>query len=269
MKITSLISSKSVSEFLEQQNYEFSVLQSAYIIAKCKKLCVREKQAKWKKLSETTSDYEIFNGYTQEHHASLFAVLKQITELQNKYIEQFFQEDEAIFRLENVMRNSESLYVGGNCTHTLYESTHPSEIDNRQGAVFTVNKQLFNNELQITATLNELDEVLDLQVIGAPMNDDNLLSFFRGIELNFPVPFKTGDILFDAENKDVPMVLKGFSNCGRQQACCAIASIDGEISESWVDDVLSLDYYRKPLTEKETTLKAISEQLQASQKTQE
>lgn len=61
MKITSLIQSQSVAEFLEKQNYDFSVLQCSYIVAQSNKLSVREKHAEWKKLSEQMKDCEIIN----------------------------------------------------------------------------------------------------------------------------------------------------------------------------------------------------------------
>ena len=258
MKITELITSKSVAEYLEKQNYEFSALQQAYIIAKSK-LSVNEKHAEWKRLYSTMNDCEIFNGSGCEYIPSLFDRLRKIIVLQKKYIEKFFQEEEAIYCLTGATRDGENIFVGSKCRHTWQESTYDDEITNRQGVLFEINKGVLNEKVEITATVNELGEVFDLKVFGAPAADDNILTLFDYINLNFPVPFKVGDAVFETGNADRVLFVKGFSDCGENVVCCSIPSFDGVDEDYWVRDVLSLEYYRKPLTDEEQRLKKILE----------
>lgn len=262
MKITSLIPSKTVAEYLEKQNYEFSVLESAYVIAISNKLSVREKHAEWKHLSKSLKDCEVFDGTGLRHYESLFDVLEKIIELQNHYIELFFQEEEGIYRLYEVIRDGQSEWLNGNPKHTLYECTHPVEIENRQGVQFIVNKQQFNSGIMIHVKLNGLDEVLELHVSDAPQGDENYLDFFNGIGLSFPLPFKVGDIVYEVGSGGVdPMVVKGISNCGRQQVCCVTVHDDDSTYDGWISNVLSLERYEKPLSESKMKLKELSEQL--------
>lgn len=259
MKITELIPSKSVAEYLEKQNYEFSALQCAYIIAKSNKLSVKEKHTEWKRLTSKMKDCEIFNGSSQEYYPSLFDHLRRIIALQNEYIEKFFQDEEAIFCLRSAKRGEENLIVGSNCIRTLNESMHPAEIENRQGVIFEVSKRQFNSELEIVAKLNELGEVFEIKVFGAPATDSNTLSLFDYMNLNFPVPFKVGDAVFEVGDSNSHMLVKGISNCGEHRICCSAISFDGMDNDIWANDVLLLEYYNKPLTEEEMKLKRILE----------
>lgn len=263
MKITELITSKSVAEYLEKQNYEFTALQQAYIIAKSK-LSVNEKHAEWKRLYSTMNDCEIFNGSAQQYYPSLFNCLREITVLQKKYIEKFFQEEEAIYCLTGALCDGENIFVGSKCRHTWQESTYTDEIANRQGVLFEINKRVFNDKLEITATVNELGEVFDLKVFGAPAADDNILTLFDFMNLNFPVPFKVGDAVYGIGNKDTVLLVKGYSDCGASAVCCSTPSFNGVDEEFWVNDILALEYYSKPLTEEEQRLKKILEKTHES-----
>lgn len=259
MKITSLILSKAVADYLEKQNYEFSALQSAYIIAKSNKLSVREKHTEWKRLYSTMKDCEIFNGSTQTYYPRLFDYLQRIIALQNEYIEKFFQDEEGIFCLHSAKRGEEYIGVSGNYTRTLQESMHPAEIENRQGVMFEISKRLFNRELEITAILNELGEVFELKIFGAPAVDSNILSMFDYMNVSFPLPFKVGDAVYEIGDSSKPLFIKGISNCGEQRICCSVPSFDGNDNDIWSNDVLILEYYSKPLTEEENRLKRILE----------
>ena len=91
--ILRFIDSRELRDRLEKENYQFSSLEAAWLIHECKEATVEEKHRAWKDLIETMPDCSVPRIYIFGPQLdSLHAFLNRYMELEDRYIEEFYDD---------------------------------------------------------------------------------------------------------------------------------------------------------------------------------
>ena len=95
MVIFRFINSKDIREHLRNIGYEFNSLEAAWLIYQCHDATIDEKHKAWNELIEKMPDCPIAERLNTEPQDSLHAFLRQYMELEDKYINEFYDEKHA------------------------------------------------------------------------------------------------------------------------------------------------------------------------------
>ena len=138
--ILRFIDSTELRDRLENENYQFSSLEAAWLIRECKEATVAEKHRAWRDLIETMPDCSVprmFKCVPQLE--GLHAFLNRYMELEDKYIEEFYDDHHGdtydspkpyVYRFEYVKKDGTSFEFPTvfSCFDALYETVmEPSE----------------------------------------------------------------------------------------------------------------------------------------------
>ena len=94
--ILRFIDSRELRERLEKENYQFSSLEAAWLVHECKEATVEEKHRAWKELIKTMPDCSVPRSFKCVPQLdSLHAFLNRYMELEDKYIEEFYNDHHA------------------------------------------------------------------------------------------------------------------------------------------------------------------------------
>lgn len=278
MDVFSFINSKDVSTYLKEINYEFNTLEAAWIAHHSKNKALPEKISAWEEIINTMPDFKLENNYNTEFE-TLFEYLKKYIEKTNKLIEEFNKDGlyEIEYRYGNTKMNADFNYLYTSIDSALahckkqYEKEHSIKS-------FCIKKRIVNNKSKdedIVWTRNEmLFRANDLAIIDVShdSHENDEYSFlnsgiFEYTHLEFPVPFKKGDIVCDCyKNPDVPFVLEavGFDDIDHNGDDLDSANWGSfawracSLRYDWYWYSLDLEYYKKDLEDEHKVILPIS-----------
>ena len=95
MNILRFVNSKDIREHLRNIGYEFNSLEAAWLIYQFRDATIDEKHKAWNELIATMPDCPIEKRLNTVAQDSLHAFLRQYMELENKYLNEFYDEKHA------------------------------------------------------------------------------------------------------------------------------------------------------------------------------
>lgn len=285
MNVYELVNSKDIRGYLEEIHYEFNTIQVVWLIYANKKLKYAEKKAAWSEVMETMPDQPV------EHvgAARSDSIFKEV----RKYIQ---EQDELIAELEK--ENTKQKYVYSYSYY--YEGDHgwTEEFDRKFSSLSKCLEDYHKEseddpkivKYQITRqTMDEPDgdmifeydrngELIEVVYGRVPGWKTEMSDFaFDYIWLDFPTPFKEGDIVWVPEEErdirwdcDGGFVLRALktwkpgdaAEWGDESDMCAygyFVNPNGTIyQEATSGNYMDLEYYRGPYKKNERILPALS-----------
>ena len=92
MDILRFINSKDIRKHLNSVGYRFNSLETAWLIYQCRDATIKEKHKAWNELIETMPDCSIEERLNTIPQDSLHAFMKKYMELEDKLINEFYDE---------------------------------------------------------------------------------------------------------------------------------------------------------------------------------
>ncbi|MDE6301963.1 MAG: hypothetical protein K2M36_00035 [Clostridia bacterium] len=230
MDIFKFFNSKSVASHLKSINYEFSPLESAYIVWQSKFTTVREKIEAWEEIIATTQDMEVKKRPWFEYQPSLHAYLRKCIDNTKKAIDQFYDSAGAVYSYE-LLFNGDSVWDNNNgklfTSFDLCKADMLSEIEDEEVVCYYVKKRILNSGNYTTLLFDSNHEVCEISIIiddkvdGCDMLHD---ADFEGLWFQIPTPFKKGDIVRFNDRwvncgieDGMPFVLLDMSSWGKKE----------------------------------------------------
>lgn len=291
MDILRFINSKDIKEHLKNNSYEFNSLEVAWLIYQCCNATISEKHKAWNELIRTMPDCRIEKRVNTVPQESLHAFLKQYMELEDKLINEFYDEKHADTFDDNkpFVYKVKYIYKDGteydwdtvfSCFDALYEAIMEPEED-------VVSIKCTKMQIDVldrcpkAAYLTPSFDILRFEP-GHIENDgesDLYWGVFEGLWFDFPTPFKKGDIVWDPNNPEglcaSPFVTTGVCldgiesdkvkdsrrKNGDTSDMCAegyFLDEDGSVYGEVMWNYMNLEFYNKELTGPKRTLIALS-----------
>ena len=239
------INSGDIRAHLRSLNYEFSALETAWLIWQSAETALDDRHRAWRKLIETMPDYPIKERLGTVLQESLHAFLKKQMDTEKRLLDLFCRSgDEAVYSFRyhepgaRDWEECETLFYGGNdsgwaiCTDAMDEQV---ELADR----IVVRKRWLNGVRgEIEAELDGLRRICRIR--SEEVNDEEFSCLHRGFDglwFDFPTPFRRGDILVSSDG--VPFVLERICTwtqsdanweCGSDPVLCK--PTDGQM-ERW------------------------------------
>lgn len=91
MDIYSFINSKDIRNYLKEINYEFTPIETAWLIWQCEHTTLTKKQNVWQEMINTIPDCPVDCSFKKIN--SLHSFLKDAIALENKTIDNFYKEE--------------------------------------------------------------------------------------------------------------------------------------------------------------------------------
>lgn len=294
MDIFRFINSKDIRDYLRKRNYEFNSLEAAWLIYQCRNATISEKHKAWAELIQTMPDCKIDERAKTAPFESLHAFLKQYMEIENKLIEEFYDEKHAdtfdfekpfVYKFKYIYKDgSEFNWYGGvfSAIDSLYETIMEPDEDVVSIKCTKIQIDRLNMYPQ-TAYLTPSFEFLSLDpgCINNKAERDIYSGVFDDLWFKFPTPFKKGDIVWDPMKPNPngmrggPFVLtelsldriksdeikESISIFGDNYDMCAegyFLKEDGSIHHEAMWNYMNLEFYKEELTGPKRTLIALS-----------
>ena len=290
MDIFRFINSKDIRNHLKKIGYEFSSLEVAWLIYQCYDATIKEKHRAWNELIETMPDCTIEERLNTVSQESLHAFLKNYMALEDKYLNEFYDEKHADTFDDNKPFVFKFEYI--------YEDGSKYDWDtvfSRFDAIYENIMEPEGDIVSIRCTKMQLDRLNTWQIVyltpsfdilrldpGRIENDeesDIYWGVFEGLWFDFPTPFQKGDIVWNPRTPDGfcagPFVTTGvcldgieservkqnIRKGGDTSDMCAggyFLNEDGSIYQECMSNYMDLEFYEKELTGAQRTLIALS-----------
>ena len=275
MNIYRFIQSKSVREHLEKINYTFSSLEMAYIIWQCPDATLTERLDAWLEIIDTMPDSPLPDSMKLEGTESVHEFLRQYIEVQQEFLDEFNKEEDGVYFYKYTVRERPNeTWPWEYIPMENFEHAFLSLSECKKTVEIVVQRQMISAYFEITAFLSERLEILAFDVHGKYLKPESekMMSIFKKIDLNIPVPFKTGDIVYAkmsypilmSQEAPQPVVFDSISgNKDTEKISCFIYAVDddsptGNFFRSEIKNYLVLEYYREELNGLARFLKAAS-----------
>lgn len=215
MDILSFVNSNTIREHLRNINYEFNSIEVAWLIFYCKHLTYIEKKAAWMELMETMPDMEFTDDRVPDWK-TIYEMTRAYIKVTDEDIECFYREDADT----DYVYMYSYRYNGDWCDDEEFETVYRSleacenamcslfaeldgnrEYDSAKTGVeyYYIRKQALDdpeNICQLMFTPNgNVKEVSRSPIVDDVSNRARLWSF-DNLWLDFPTPFKKGDIVW-------------------------------------------------------------------------
>lgn len=217
MDIYKFINSQDIRAYLKQVDYQFSSLETAWLIWKSKYTTLGEKHDAWREVIETMPDCEIEERANTAPQPSLHHFLERLMEIENMYIEEIQQEDNRAFYL-----------CGFETEDGVRDRVPPLTLINRKPSFWQCfdmsvdycKEQIKSNDLSTciiwikkhyfdTCDKKERREIniemsAEREILTVTSDDfksieerNTMEHGFDGMRLLFPTPFEVGDIIYN------------------------------------------------------------------------
>ena len=281
MDFTEFINSKDIREYHKEINYEYSPLQAAWLIYQSARNTITEKHRAWKELIDTMPDCLMQDkGYIGEV-MHLHDFLKRYMEVQNNCLERFRNKDGSVYQLKYYCRGDHD-WCEGDAYYSDLAKCWDEVVNERDLDIIRVRitKYMIDEERRSTVVEYTPDgEPLEIYECGLENDELNDLDEgFTDLWLEFPFPFKIGDIVAHVDHKypsqrgiGDPFVLKSLPDgYGIENPVKTLETSDMIVTGHFLDDqgylysehttsnYMDLVLYDKPLEGKERALKIIS-----------
>ena len=278
MNIFHFINSRDIREYLKKQSYAFTSLEAAWLIYQCRSATIKEKHAAWQEIVEMMPDCEIAERPHTTPHNSLHQFLKEYIRTEDEILDWFFRDEKnAIYNCEyweNYMWNPIGRYYDSfqKCLKA-YTDLHLEKMK------FKITKQIVNSGQSTDVVFSADNELLEFDTGWYPEGGDEILfGVLGGLWLDFPTPFKKGDILCEPDTAEMesnglcigPFVMLDISS---QNSCentrlygdesdmnawGYFLNQDGTVYHEVMSNYMDLEYYHGELSGKKRILKALS-----------
>lgn len=236
LDIYSFMNSSAIAKHCRNINHRFSTLDMAYLIWASKKHSVAEKHTAWQALTNTQPDTEVAKRPWTPYIKSLHSFLIKFMELENKYINLFYQNEPNCVYSYSIWYPADEDYSHDLCIFptfkicfkaiqaeiTDYLNFYGSDSISAESLCILVKKQWINQSCDTSPKY--LTIYIDSQakpwgIYGEHEiisdTDQEILNAFKGIWIEVPTPFKKGDILISQSkhNRDRnPFILEWIPN---------------------------------------------------------
>lgn len=286
MKISSFINSNDIREHIEKVGYEFNSLEAAWLVYQCKSIDLQAKQEAFKEIINTMPDCEIPERYNSALQKSLHEFLKKYIDIQNKYIDKFYDNNDNHVYMVNYKHitgeyyDTEDVYPSFEKLKNDIDIEHDSEIV----SIRCVKYIFTNTESKIDTHFSTDMKMFEIHPTISSDDEDYAIYYevFDRLFFNFPVPFKEGDIVCNKfktnQYYDGPFVLTrlgfpyitddtpyGLGDCGDSMDMTAEGYFqyeDGTVFFEVMHEYMDLEYYIVPDTGVRRILTGISNYIQ-------
>lgn len=291
MDILRFINSKDIRKYLRDINYEFNSLEAAWLIYKCCDATINEKHEAWNELIKSMPDCKIEKRPNTVPQESLHTFLKQYMELEDKYVDEFLDEQHSdtfdgdkpyVYRLQYIYDDGSEYDQDEvfSCLDTLHETIMEEDVICLKCKKMQIDR--VDKPPQV-AYLTPSFEILKLDpvYIDDDAEEDLYLGVFDGLWFEFPTPFKRGDIawvpyhnptgdtcwspfvitevgLDYIENDKIKEDLRKHGDYSSMDARGYFMREDGSIFYESMWNYMSLEFYNEELTGSQRTLIALS-----------
>ena len=296
MDILPFIDSDAIRNHLKEIDYQFSSLESAWLIYACKKLSYEKKRDAWNELINTMPDCKIPQRSECKGWSSLHEFLARYIDVIDKELEEFYSDEperDYVYKYSyryaddhNWTEEYETDYISmKDCleayradTEDLDRTYHP------EGGTGVRKYRLKKQSLLHPGTACEVECFSNGEHIRILRNDtrskeaETLIDeSFDGLWFSFPTPFKKGDIVWIPKTEgditwdcDGGFVLLGIAtwdthefivragNASDMSAYGYFVNPDGTVYREVTSDYMGLEYYNGPYKSNERILPALS-----------
>lgn len=278
MDFTNFINSKDIRKFFNENDYEFSPIEAAWLIYQCKNATVTEKHEGWKYIIEFMPDVCITPKRNLPKTDSLHAVLQKYMDIENKWLSEFKREEPETVYISSCFLPEVEIWCNPVVCSSWQEGVKSivNTKDKEQYSSFRISKGYVGDPDKTKAAY--FNSKGDLTEVGfSPFNFDDTeidfyLGFFDSLHISFPIPFKAGDILYDPFTEiqayKSPFVFTGLAvntkalwNKENDTAAYGYFLTDAkncQIVSDYTWDYMNLEKYEGELKGKKRALKAFS-----------
>lgn len=298
MDIFSFVNSSDIREHLKKLDYKFNSIETSWLIYQCKSLSYVDKKKAWLELIDTMPDCEIEERPWCKSRKSLHDFLREYIAANDELIEWFYKEE-----LEGRYVYTYSYYYKGDPGWT---EEHWTSYPSLQACIDAFYKDIYDlgeiyggtpeengiEEYEFRKqSLDNVEDEMRIRFMGkgepdfvefyAELKEEKweiLHDFFEGLWLDFPTPFKKGDIVWEPEDMnnikwdmDGPFVLEGISTwepaeymkrSGDNSDMTAygyfVNDVDGTIYNEVSHTYMNLEFYKGDCTGNMKILPALS-----------
>ena len=269
------INSKTIEMYLRKIKYRFTTLQALWIIYQSDKINLIEKQ---KVYLDIMKEYDNCEFVKDKYYVKdVFKEVKSYIDKQNKDVTKFMHNNKNEYYTfktyyEDIDCDSSTMFTSyEKITKHLkryrkkskYEITTCKECDK-----YVIEKHIIeDSDTHGYIVLDKKANIVDIST------EDEKMTIFMELYLRFPIPFKSGDLVYFAtDEKKEPYVftevcyenqkiedkyLDGFDMCVR----CLSIHEKGYIENEHYNSYMNLVYYKEPIKPRFKRLKAISSYL--------
>ena len=213
MNILRFVNSKDIREHLRNIGYEFNSLEAAWLIYQCHDATIDEKHKAWNELIEKMPDCTVTERLNTVPQDSLHAFLRQYMELEDKYLNEFYDEKHAdtfdynkpfAYKFKYIYKDGTEYECDTvfSCFDALYESIMEPEDDviSIKCTKMQIDRLNSRQIAYLTPSFNFLR--IDPGCIDSDKERDLFWGVFDGLWFDFPTPFQKGDIVWDPKKPD-------------------------------------------------------------------
>ena len=210
MDFSNYINSVDIRDYHRKIGYEYNSIEAAWIVWECRFITLSEKHNAWKwiinnmpdQIIETANNKNPFNG------ESFHKILNKYIDMQNEFIDDFIRDGEGCFYTYSVISKSLEAYAEFNI-HAIFSNWLEcvGAIKNTELSEYTKLAKVYRMKpnakeeflLKGFIEINLEGLIMDLDIY---FDDDRLDKYidlqylFESFWLEFPTPFKKGDILY-------------------------------------------------------------------------
>lgn len=218
MDICRFINSRDVATYLKDIGYAFSMPEAAFLVYRSRHATLEEKRAAWLELADGMPDCGMAGRLNMEPIPSFRGFLRDYAALKGRELARFLEADGCVYSgdCEGGGYGDELFGSAAGCVDYL-KSTLGGDggFDS-----LTITKRALDRPERASGGRLYLDH--DFRVTGIDMwgedEPDLTLSLqFEGMWFAFPTPFRRGDIVQDATDKDAhPVVLESLCTWSRK-----------------------------------------------------
>lgn len=275
MYIEKYINSKDIRKHLTDIGYSFNSVETAWLILQSKSISMKERHNAWEELMAKMPDSEIPAKY--QYTGSLFDYLNMYMQVEKEMLASFWtKKDGCVFFHNGKYKEDDS--VTAECFDFFPFSSVEKSIDSLfdfYGELdyenITITKQYINGGGEYDLVLGKSREVVSVLDRIDSKKQDVLSSGLAAMSMDFPVPFKKGDIVYSplADNAldQRPFVFLSMVGATSNENDISTAkesvsgyqvSHGGKILKCNVKNYLNLEYYKGSLEREKASLNTLS-----------
>lgn len=296
MNFYDFINSQAIGSYCQEMGHEFTPIQAAYLVNSSHRHTLKEKHQAFCHIMEQMPDEET-NARVRHtadgavHRAGIRWLLSRYMEIQNRYLEKFFDnEDGDVYEYRVCCSgdyyNEDNYYPTIQSVFARIDEEPSSEED--VSLIQVCKRKTDGSGQAIRVSFNKEREVTDIDIEWEMSEEDqDILYGIDGVCFVCPVPFKKGDIVYAPFQSGIypphadrePFVLDYvwyeeededyIARYSSSPHCCSADMVaygyfqhpDGGLYGECMHDYLSLEYYPGPLDGKKRILKAVSNYL--------
>ena len=225
MDIYRFINSTDIATHLKSIEYQFSALESAWLIWQSNTAAMKERHEAWLALIDKFPDCSIEKSIRYPHWESLHQMLRDYMALEEKLRAILVEQDIGAAYIYDeygpILNGEKNAWYGGYISKDFWGAALYA-IEREETFPHRIRKRWFGEETSITAYYDENQNLLrieqDLDSRKLSEREQELWwGTFSEMYFDFPIPFKKGDLVQNTQTKE-PFVLMDTSLWQRLQA---------------------------------------------------